>query len=72
VDYRLSVSTVTPDLETSSALHVEGLAAAMDGLMSSHDQRARMRLRAPDVLLRFGLEQILQKWTDLFHKVGCT
>jgi GalNAc-alpha-(1->4)-GalNAc-alpha-(1->3)-diNAcBac-PP-undecaprenol alpha-1,4-N-acetyl-D-galactosaminyltransferase len=49
---------------------VEALAAAMDKLMTDDDARKEMSLRAPEVLDRFDLKQIIGKWEDLFSEVS--
>lgn len=49
---------------------IPGLAAAMDRLMSRPDERERLRLRAPDVALRFGVEDVLRRWSNLFRQTG--
>jgi glycosyltransferase involved in cell wall biosynthesis len=48
---------------------VHALAFAMDRLMSDPAERARLGLRAPDVIRRFGSEDVLQKWRQLFDQV---
>ncbi|HIB54790.1 MAG TPA: glycosyltransferase family 4 protein [Nitrospirales bacterium] len=48
--------------------NVEGLAYAMDRLMSDETERRRLSLRAVEVRERFGLETIMEQWEQL---IGC-
>lgn len=48
---------------------VHALASAMGRLINDPDERARMRLRAPEVVQRFGVEDVLQRWRALFEQV---
>ncbi len=52
---------VTPNI-------VEALAAAMDRLMCDAGERLAMGGRAPEVMKRFSLAVILQRWERLFAK----
>jgi len=38
----------------------------MDRLMSDGQERARLAARAPEVVVRFGLERIMVSWDQLF------
>ncbi len=49
---------------------VDALAAAMDRLMSDKDERNRLAHRAPEVLNRFGIEQVMGMWEDLLQQVS--
>ncbi len=49
---------------------IPALAAAMDRLMSHPDEREHLRLRAPDVVLRFGVEDVLRRWNSLLRQTG--
>lgn len=49
---------------------VDALAAAMDKLMTDDHVRKEMSKRAPEVLERFGLKQIIGQWEDLFSEVS--
>jgi len=48
---------------------VEGLAAALSGLMADDAARRRMAARAPEVLQRFGTERVLAQWEQLLADV---
>ncbi len=50
--------------------NVEALATAMAGLMANDNQRQRMAQKAPEVLERFSLGTVLQRWDRLFAKVA--
>ncbi len=45
------------------------LASAMDRLMSSEVERARLALRAPDVTKRFGVERVMELWNAALSEV---
>lgn len=51
------------------AQDVDALASAMERLIDNPAERARLRLRAPQVVQRFGVKNILQQWTTLFSHV---
>ncbi len=46
------------------------LASAMDRLMSHPKERMQLRLRAPEVAQRFGVEDVLRRWDALFQQNG--
>ena len=48
---------------------VKALASAMDHLMSDADARQRLAARAPDVLERFGSDQVIAQWEALFARI---
>jgi len=48
---------------------VAALASAMRRLMSDENERARLATRAPEVVNRYGLENILHRWDELFARV---
>lgn len=48
---------------------VHALAASMDRVMKDPIERTRLGHRASEVVQRFGFNDILQRWNDLFHKV---
>ncbi len=48
--------------------NVQKLVTAMDELMSNPERRMQMSLRGPDILHRFGIVEILQKWDELFDR----
>lgn len=52
--------------------NVHALAAAFSRLMVDEGERRRMASRAPEVLQRFGLENILHRWDQLFAHVLAT
>ena len=41
----------------------------MNRLMGEDDERRRLAERAPEVVERFGVEEILGKWEDLLDQV---
>jgi GalNAc-alpha-(1->4)-GalNAc-alpha-(1->3)-diNAcBac-PP-undecaprenol alpha-1,4-N-acetyl-D-galactosaminyltransferase len=49
---------------------VAALAAGMDRLIADPDLRARLASRAPDVVERFSLDAVLERWDDIFVEVG--
>ena len=48
---------------------VNAMASAMDRLIGDRVERIRFGLRGPDVVQRFGMHEVLQRWTTLFHQV---
>jgi glycosyltransferase involved in cell wall biosynthesis len=48
---------------------VAALAETMDRLMGDNSERMRLAKRAPEIVLRFGLERILSLWEQLFADV---
>lgn len=48
---------------------VAALAAALDRLMGDAAERRRLAARAPEVLTRFGLDQIMGRWASLIAEV---
>ncbi|HEU4414815.1 MAG TPA: glycosyltransferase family 4 protein [Candidatus Angelobacter sp.] len=48
---------------------VAALAAAMDRLMTNGQERAAMAARAPEIISRFGVRQVLDMWEKLFNEV---
>lgn len=50
--------------------NVDALASALSRLMGDDVVRRRLSSRAPEVLTRFSLERILQRWDELFAQVG--
>lgn len=48
---------------------VDALAAAMDRLMRSDSERAKLASEAPAVLERFGIQKVLAMWQELFDDV---
>jgi GalNAc-alpha-(1->4)-GalNAc-alpha-(1->3)-diNAcBac-PP-undecaprenol alpha-1,4-N-acetyl-D-galactosaminyltransferase len=55
-----------------SPLRVEAFATAMDRLMSDSAERARLSACAPEILRRYSIQNVLQRWDDLFFRVGAT
>jgi GalNAc-alpha-(1->4)-GalNAc-alpha-(1->3)-diNAcBac-PP-undecaprenol alpha-1,4-N-acetyl-D-galactosaminyltransferase len=47
--------------------NVTELALAMDRLMNDSQERMRLATRAPEVVARFGLTQVLDLWSQVFH-----
>lgn len=47
----------------------EALASALDRLMSSPEERARLAARAPEITARFSVERVLALWDYLFGQV---
>ena len=48
---------------------IEGLAAAMDNLMSDEQKRQQLAAKAPEVIERFGQDKIVVEWETLMHKL---
>lgn len=51
--------------------NVAALASALDALLSDADARARLARRAPEVLQRFGLDEVTTRWENLLREI-CT
>jgi glycosyltransferase involved in cell wall biosynthesis len=51
---------------------VPALASAMERLMSDEGARARLAERASEIMDRYGLEIILQRWDELFRRLCVT
>jgi GalNAc-alpha-(1->4)-GalNAc-alpha-(1->3)-diNAcBac-PP-undecaprenol alpha-1,4-N-acetyl-D-galactosaminyltransferase len=49
--------------------NVEAIAAGLDTLMSDPAKRQQLAQNAPKILDRFGLEQVMAKWTDAINQV---
>ena len=49
---------------------VAALATAMDGLMTDDQERLKLGARAPEVLVRFGIERVLALWEQLFQEIA--
>jgi GalNAc-alpha-(1->4)-GalNAc-alpha-(1->3)-diNAcBac-PP-undecaprenol alpha-1,4-N-acetyl-D-galactosaminyltransferase len=49
---------------------VNALAAMMERLMTNDKEREDMAARAPEVLQRFGVEQIISAWETLFDEIS--
>ena len=48
---------------------IKAFAAALDQLMSDAALRQRLAARAPDVLERFGTEEVVGQWEALFSRL---
>jgi len=48
---------------------LQGLTSAMELLMSSHELRARMAARGPEIVERFGMQNFMDKWNALLDKL---
>lgn len=48
---------------------VTELAAAMDRLMANSGEREAMAARAPEVIARFGIDEIISRWEELFEDI---
>ena len=48
---------------------LQGLASAMELLMSSHELRARMSARGPEIVERFGMQNFIDNWNSLLDKL---
>ena len=51
------------------AENINELAAAMDRLMTSSDERMRLASRGPEITERFGLNRVLHLWSRVFEQV---
>lgn len=49
--------------------NIDALSEAMDRLMGSHELRSRLAARAPEVLERFNIEKVMDRWEKLIRKV---
>lgn len=49
---------------------VEALGSTMNRLMSDDAERKRMAARAPEILERFGIDEVTRQWTSLFERVA--
>lgn len=50
--------------------NVIALASALDRLMGNSAERERLAKRAPEVLKRFGLDEVMGKWDELFGRIN--
>ncbi|MGB5711679.1 MAG: glycosyltransferase, partial [Waterburya sp.] len=48
---------------------IEGLATAMETLMSDEQKRQQLAAKAPEVIERFGQDKIVAEWETLMHKL---
>ncbi len=48
---------------------LQGLTSAMKLLMSSHELRARMAARGPEIVERFGMQNFMDNWNSLLDKL---
>jgi len=51
---------------------VAALSNALERLVVDRDLAARLRARAPEVVERFSLSSVLDRWDDIFAEVGAT
>src|SRR4029079_10367783 len=51
---------------------VAALSNALERLVVDRDLAARLRARAPEVVERFSLSSVLERWDDIFAEVGAT
>lgn len=49
---------------------VAGLASAMEQLMSDESKRAKLAIRAPDVLERFSIQKFMDRWEAILNEVS--
>ena len=49
--------------------NIDALAVGLDKLMSDPDKRQQLAKNAPDILDRFGVEQVMGIWQDAIDRV---
>ena len=48
---------------------LDALAAALERVLTDEPLRASLAVRAPEILERFGIDRIAERWDDLFSAV---